>query len=90
MSGHLLRGMDDPVLHKSRKANHSDKRQRENHLRGGEGRRRKLANAGLSIGFQARPGTFYACFFLLTYQCADLFNPLRQIAGFFIGLYRSS
>ena len=36
------------------------------------------------------PGTFYACFFLLTYQIADLFNPLREIAGFFIGLYRSS
>jgi hypothetical protein len=36
------------------------------------------------------PGTFYVCCFLLTYQIADLFNPLRQIAGFFIGLYRSS
>lgn len=32
----------------------------------------------------SEPALFYPCFFLLTYQVADLFEPLRAIAGFFI------
>jgi undecaprenyl-diphosphatase len=32
----------------------------------------------------SEPALFYPCLFLLTYQIAELFNPLRAIAGFLL------
>lgn len=36
---------------------------------------RKPMTASVFRWMDSAPGTFYACFFLLTYQIADLFNP---------------
>ena len=45
---------------------------------------RKPATIWALRWMDSEPALFYPCFFLLTYQIAELFDPLRAIAGFFI------
>jgi undecaprenyl-diphosphatase len=45
---------------------------------------RKPATMWALRWMDSEPALFYPCFFLLTYQIAELFNPLRTIVGFFI------
>ena len=44
--------------------------------------RTKLSRAGMQW-LEKSPGVFYAFFFLLTFQIATIFDPVRSILGFF-------